>query len=529
VGSNNQKKKKKQRKRWLWYQLSVILIGIALIVAYVYTPSGGWGSLWYTTLHQMRTIVLDSSTWLSRLQRNKFEPVQGKIASYTDLVSYERPSYTIRAQLETSTHTIHGQADVWIPKLNTTHVTFYLYTEQNDPIRVTQVTWNNQPLKFVATNQILDVRLPKQENQATLHVTFDTPVLQGGYRYGEKDNVWTIGYWYPILGVRNTDGSWLIPPLSQGYGDPFLMDNADYDVTFTAPASFTWFTTGPNLTSKTSNGSTTTEWKVDDVRNFAMVGSPRFIDHTLQLQSGTIVHIATLQETHYQQLQNITQQAIDTYQDRIGSFYYPQLSVIEMPSGTVFAHEYPGLALFSSDIWNWSSGEHWIAHEIAHGWWYDTVGDYKAETAWLDEGLAEYSSLLYVEHRYGKKAYDEKVQQLLQLWKTQESYLPNSSGFPIAVGSVTVDQPYSHFQNKAEYYYATYLRPTLMYAELRNKMGDSKFFEWLQQYYLKNSGKVATRNDLTQALQDVDASYVPLLNHWLDTPNQTLIQQESKH
>jgi hypothetical protein len=515
--------------KWFGYQLTVTLVATTLIVTSVYTPPGGWTGLLQKVI--AKTLVPIQNESIRMLHRLTNKPMSKQLTTATGIQQPlpQRPSYSIQARLDTASHTIHSEADIWIPNLHDTHVRFYLFTENDHPIQVKSVTFHSKNVPFSSSPQMIDVQLPSRVDQAILHLVFDTPILQGGYRYGEKDNVWTIGYWYPILGVHNTNGNWSNPPQPQGYGDPFLEDNGDYDITWTAPASFHWYTTGPLLVSKTKGTETTYEWKIENVRNFALVGSPRFHDHSLRMQSGTILHYATLDDTHDNQLATIIKQATDTYTERFGSYYYPEFSVVETPAHTVFAQEYPGIALFSADIWSWTSGEHWIAHEIAHGWWYHSVGDYESQTEWLDEGLAEYSSLLYIEHRYGIQAYLQEAKRLRDLWKNQQSYTPNGSGTAIPVGDEKVDQPYTSFQNQLQYYYATYLRTTVMYLDLRDQMGDKLFFDWLQQYYLKNAGKVATRTDLTNALQDVGRQFLPRLNQWLDTPNAKLIQEMTAH
>lgn len=44
-----------------------------------------------------------------------------------------------------------------------------------------------------------------------------------------------------------------------------------------------------------------------------------------------------------------------------------------------------------------------IAHEIAHGWWWNAVG--QSDDYWMVESMAEYSSLRYVREAYGEAAF----------------------------------------------------------------------------------------------------------------------------
>ena len=42
------------------------------------------------------------------------------------------------------------------------------------------------------------------------------------------------------------------------------------------------------------------------------------------------------------------------------------------------------------------------AHEVAHKWFYGIVGSDQLLEPWLDEGIAQYATLLYYQDRYGE-------------------------------------------------------------------------------------------------------------------------------
>ena len=42
-----------------------------------------------------------------------------------------------------------------------------------------------------------------------------------------------------------------------------------------------------------------------------------------------------------------------------------------------------------------------VAHEVAHQWWHGLVGSDSRDHPYVDEALAQYSSILYLEDRYG--------------------------------------------------------------------------------------------------------------------------------
>lgn len=432
--------------------------------------------------------------------------------------------YEIDAVLDTKQSAVRGVIQVTLPSAPDNQLLFYLYPSTYKPILIEQVQLNGKPVSFSANDDHLTIPGTQMGDPATVRIRFVTAVPQAGTRLGEKDGVWSLTYWYPILGVREK-GEWIPRPHPLPFGDPFVMDLASYHVRLKHPTDYTWYTSGVLQTTKTNNGITTSEWSAHDVRSFGLVGGTGWKDSVFQTPEGVNVTVAVQHPDRLSQLTSIAQKAFAVYTHRFGKLTSPSFAVLEMPTGTVFAHEYPNLALFSSDIWDWSNGEHWIVHEIAHAWWFSSVGTYKAMAPWLDEGLADYAAYLYEEETAGKEAYQQAIARNWQLFRDGKSYAPHQYGAPVHVNGQPLAQPYANFTNEADYYYLMYLRPVLMYHDLRNAMGDQKFFDFLQQFYLKNMQTTTTRQRLEEALQDVSPDALPRLKMWLDTPNEELIEK----
>lgn len=499
------------KKSLLIYQSILTILSTTVVLGFMLRPAEGWLAWAASQLDGLQQTTALSAP-ASDFTYSEFSPVHNQV------------QYDVDAVLDTQQSVVRGMMTVRLPSAPANDLLFYLYPSTYLPIRIEQVRLNGRTAAFSANAYHLTIPGLKKGEPANVQIRFATPIPKTGTRLGEKDGVWSLTYWYPILGVRDK-GKWIPRPHPLPFGDPFVMDLASYHVRLQYPAGYSWYTTGTLQQSGTDDGVTTSEWTAPDVRSFALIGGSDWKEGRFQTAEGVEVTVAVRQADRFDQLQSITQKAVALYTQRFGPLSAASLAVLEMPVGTVFAHEYPNLALFSSDIWSWPSGEHWIAHEIAHAWWFSSVGTHKALAPWLDEGLADYAAYLYEEATAGNAAYQQSMARNWQLFREKKSYAPHQYGSPVGVNGQPLDQPYANFSNEADYYYLMYLRPVLMYHDLRQTLGDGKFFAFLQQFYLKNMQTTTTRQKLEEALADVAPEALPHMKMWLDLPNDELIEQ----
>lgn len=448
-------------------------------------------------------------------------------ARYSSQSPTGQPLYQIQATLDSKSHVIQGVSRITMKKPASDHIIFYLYPYLPSPLQIQSVQIQSKQTNFTANDSALSVPLGSVKgDQLTVEIHFSLNIPDGGYRLGTIDQTWSLVYWYPILGIFDGE-KWLPRPTPQPFGDPYLTTAGDYEVSLTYPKDWTWFTSGRILRTTTpSTGLTKSTWNATDVHSFALVGGPTMMEKSWVTGDGVHVSIGGTfgDQEEVNTLQAMTQKTMKFYTSIFGSYAQDSLSVVELPAGTIFAHEYPNMALYAKDLELRTDANHWIAHEIAHGWWYSSVADLEARTPWLDEGLADYSAYLFEESINGKKVYEADMMRLRELFIKEQSYAPNDYKAPILLRNGKTDAPYESFSNEADYYYYEYLRTVLMYDQLRHDMGDQVFFAWLQQFYVKNRLKTASRADLESALSDVDARWVPRLRFWLDAPNTEIIR-----
>ncbi|KEO83377.1 M1 family aminopeptidase [Tumebacillus flagellatus] len=496
-----------RRKRlglWL-YSMMLTLLSTLVILGIVLRPPEGWTPVLKETYHR----------WFGE------KPLQ--VQPLTAPTPHES-SYAIKAYWDEGKRLITAEETVTLPQLQLDGIPFYLYTPAG-ALQIRDVKLNGQAVKFDVNDSQLTVQAAPASGPQTVTLTFDVTVPESAKRFGIYKGVATMCYWYPVLAVER-DGKWMPRPDSLGFGDPFLMDLGNYRIEWNAPAGYKWYGSGQKLSETAADGGRVVSvWQAEKVRNFALVGGRGFQEAAFETGYGTHVVVATVDPAKLAQTVELARSAVSTYSQDVGIDPNPVLTVLELPSGTIYAHELPNLALFSEDLWGYDDPQHWIAHEIGHVWFYNTVGNYEAETPWLDEGLADYLALIEMETRQGEGAYQNWIAEYWQRFKAGDTYSPYKPGTSAGVLNGQTAVPYGSYATSQAHYYYSYLRPILMYHDLRSQMGDEKFFKFLKQYYIKNAQKTATRADLEQALDDIDPAMVARMKLWLDTPNEQLISQ----
>jgi hypothetical protein len=321
-----------------------------------------------------------------------------------------------------------------------------------------------------------------------------TPIaeLTGGnfgyFGYSERQH--NLGEWLPVL-APYLNGEWLIPK-EWTVGETDVVGSADYRVTFRvngAPSPQKLEVAGPGEVTRVD--ATTWRFEVNNARTFAVSVSASYLkDSTITQTDGDQGLIIDLYRypggKDYAAPSHalaVARDAASVYQRLFGQPPYRRIAVVQgdFPDGM----EFSGLVFVSTKYFNQYEGkpDTWLtlitAHEIAHQWWYASVGSEQGQYPYLDESLAIYSELLYLE---------QKAPELVEWWWKWRIELYKPSGF--------VDSTVYEFKQLRPYINAVYLRGAQLWGELRTGLGDEAFFKWLRDYADVGRGKIVTPKTL---------------------------------
>lgn len=325
---------------------------------------------------------------------------------------------------------------------------------------------------------------------ADISMSFSVLVPEVRHRLGYADGVLNLGNWYPIAAVRE-NGAFRCDPYYSN-GDPFYSECADYEVELTLPAG--WEAAGSGSVSAAMNGETVTySFGARGVRDFAVCASPgytcaegeqdgvkvRFYASAAQAETGLV----------------IAKDAIRTFSEMFGKYPYDTYSVAVTPF-TEGGMEYPALVYISSDMAGTMFADT-IIHETAHQWWYAAVGNDQINNAWMDEGLAEYSTTLFYESNpsYGIDA-DDRIADAMQSFVLFSEIYGGSEGFG------RMDRSLGEYSTATEYAFHAYVKGELMFDSLRHLMGKDPFIKALKAYYKDYGGRIAAPAALIDAFEN---------------------------
>lgn len=308
----------------------------------------------------------------------------------------------------------------------------------------------------------------------------------------------TLASFYPILAVAD-GGRWDLAPVGT-IGDAVTSEAATYDVSVTADCGLSVLSSGRLQAEEPGEDGCWSRFAGEGIRDFMIVLGDAY-DEVAQTESGVLVRASFLpgHETAGQVALARAEEAVALYGKLFGPCPYDELDLVEVPLNHAAGVEYPGLVLIGESYCGNPQDSFFdviVAHEVAHQWWYAGVGNDVVKEPWLDEGLATFSSGLFLEHVFGESA----ARSAIATW--QSAYRKARDEHP----DLSVASPTTAFQDAATYSGFVYCGGALFLDALRRALGDALFFGVLSQYYRDETLHIAQGSDLLRRLREASPS-----------------------
>ncbi len=217
---------------------------------------------------------------------------------------------------------------------------------------------------------------------------------------------------------------------------------------------------------------------------------------------------------------------LEFYDTAFGPFPFECLSIIQRlwrtagghsPASFIILNELPRTPTDSSglapvvpnskspvDISQWK--EYFLAHEIAHQWWGQGVSPARYRDQWISEGLAQFSSALYIRSKHGTEAFSGILKRFSKWTKKKASW-----------GAITLGSRLSFIDFQA-YQAVIYDKTSLVLNMLREILGDQVFFSGLRQFFERYKYGAASTWEFKQAMESVSGRNLDdFFTPWFDS------------
>ena len=131
------------------------------------------------------------------------------------------------------------------------------------------------------------------------------------------------------------------------------------------------------------------------------------------------------------------------------------------------------------------------AHEMAHQWWGNGLTNVSWRHFWLNKGIATFMTPAYLEHRFGVETYADNIEA------ARTKYLAiKAAGQDRSLVFTDWDNPSATDRS------LVYDKGALVLHELRNLLGDAKFWKGLKHCFRKHCGQSVETADFKKAMEE---------------------------
>jgi hypothetical protein len=379
-------------------------------------------------------------------------------------------------------------------------------------MNVTEVLVNEQSVTpaFSLEDSLMSVTLAtalEPGDSATLQIEFMVTVPKtldlnyGVLAYAE--DVLALAHAYPMIAVYDDEG-WNaeIPPQS---GDVTYADMSFFLVEITAPEALTLVATGRELSRSVEGREQRVSYASGPARDFYLTASPDYELFTRQAGEVTIRFYASKdQEAGAEAGLDVAVSSLENFTARYAPYPYTELDLVSTPTQAL-GIEYPGMIAITSHIIapNDYYLEATMAHEVAHQWFYNLIGNDQLDDPWLDESLAQWATLQYFSDEYGPDGLEGFRSSLTGRWERADGEL-------IPIGLPVADY------SGGEYSAIVYGRGPLFFEALKQELGGQTFDGFMKKYVETYAWRVSTPEGLKDVAEaECGCDLTSLFEDWV--------------
>jgi len=310
-------------------------------------------------------------------------------------------------------------------------------------------------------------------------------------RAGYSQNFIFAGQWFPKIGVYENEGErgretggWNCHQYHAH--SEFFADFGVYNVDINVPNDFIVASGGKLFNKKALNDSTTTWFfRAEDIVDFAWTTSDRY--QVAKAKWGHVDIEVFLQSEHFHKADRYTNsviEALDYFAEKMDSFPYPHLAIIDPPFHGMGAFGMEYTTLFTGFSINYAPEglfmtEIATVHEFGHAYFMGILATNEAEEAWMDEGMNTYFETRIMDKYYGEKT------SMANFWGLKIGDTENTRWSYAALSNPRIAEIYRNSWSYPYGNYGTYsyYKPAIMLATLANIWGEATMDKIMKTYF----------------------------------------------
>jgi hypothetical protein len=257
---------------------------------------------------------------------------------------------------------------------------------------------------------------------------------------------------YRFVVQRKVNGKWY--PVNDQPAD-----KAFYDVAITVPDPLVGVSNGTLTERTTKNGRTTTKFhNTDPMASYLVtLGIGDYTHETDETASGTPLNYWVLPEQHDRLARlRVTKQALEWVETKLGDYPFDSAGVLLTESTSGMETQ----TLITLGDTDYATSPPVLVHELVHQWYGNLVGPTDWRDLWMNEGMAMYLQAVF-EAKHGGPS----LRATIEGWRANDSFLRGDEGPPGAY------DPHAFGGS------IVYTSPAVMWADLREQIGDDAFWE----------------------------------------------------
>jgi aminopeptidase N len=348
-----------------------------------------------------------------------------------------------------------------------------------------------------------------------LHIDFSVRVPQElELNYGvlaSTSGVLAYAHGYPMVAVYDDEG-WNVG-IPAPYGDLTYSDAALFLVRVRAPDRIVVCASGSEIERSQADGRLVVTYALAPARDFYLAASGEYEVLTQAAGPTTIRTCAPADmQTAARRVLDVAARSLEFFSRIYAPYPYTELDIVATPN-LALGIEYPGAFALNQRLLtpeeDFQSApesvllESVVAHETAHEWFYNLVGNDQLDDPWLDEALAQYATLQYYEEAYGSQGAEGMLDSFYGRWERVDRE-PIPIGLPVAEYA------------EGAYGAIVYGRGPLFFVALKEAMGAGPFDAFLGDYTANYSWELATPEELKAlAESQCGCDLTPLFKQWV--------------